>query len=164
VGFGVLLVLLGLYALANLAVATVASIYLYAIFLIVAGVAQIIHAFRTRSGAMMAFWALAGLLYALAGLVALFNPVMASVVFTLMLGILLIVVGVLRLITAFDARGGMHSGWIAVGGVITLLLGLMITFAWPGNSLAIIGLFLGIDLLYQGIAWIAFGLGVRRLA
>lgn len=163
VAFGVLMVVLGIYALANLVVATLATIVLYAAFLIVAGVAQIIHAFRTRGGWTVAFWAVAGVLYALAGVFALFNPLMASLVLTLMLGITLIVVGVLRVITALDARGGRHSGWIALGGVLTIILGLLITFQWPSTGLWVIGLFLGIDLLCQGVAWIAFGLGVRRL-
>jgi uncharacterized membrane protein HdeD (DUF308 family) len=164
VGFGVVLVVLGLYALAYLVLATIATIVLYAALLIVGGIGQVLHAFRVRSGGMMAFWAVSGLLYALAGVIALFNPLMASLVLTLMLGIILIVVGVLRLITAFDSRGGRHSGWIAIGGIITVILGLLITFQWPSSGLWVIGLFLGIDLLYQGIAWIAFGLGVRRAA
>lgn len=164
VTFGVLMVVLGLYALANLMIATLATIVLYAAFLIVAGIAQIVHAFRARDGWMMAFWALGGLLYALAGVFALLNPLMASLVLTLMLGITLIVVGVLRVITALDARGGRHSSWIALGGALTVLLGLLITFQWPSTALWVIGLFLGIDLLCQGVAWIAIGFGVRRLA
>jgi uncharacterized membrane protein HdeD (DUF308 family) len=161
---GVLLFLLGLYALANLVVATIASVWLYGIFLIVGGIAQIVHSFRAQSWGMTALWLLGGVLYALAGLVALVFPLLASVVYTLMLGILLIVLGVVRLVTAFDARAGAHWGWIAFGGLLTLVLGLMITFSWPATGLWVIGLFLGIDLIYQGIAWILFGIGVRRLA
>jgi uncharacterized membrane protein HdeD (DUF308 family) len=161
---GVLLFLLGLYALANLMVATLASIWLYGLFLIVGGIAQIIHAFRAKSWGMTALWVLGGVLYALAGLVALIFPVLASVVYTLMLGILLIVLGVVRIITAFDARAGAQWGWIAFGGLLTLVLGVLIVLHWPATSLFVLGLFLGIDLIYQGIAWILFGIGVRRLA
>ena len=84
--------------------------------------------------------------------------------FPRILGILLIVLGVVRIITAFDARAGAQWGWIAFGGLLTLVLGVLIVLHWPATSLFVLGLFLGIDLIYQGIAWILFGIGVRRLA
>jgi uncharacterized membrane protein HdeD (DUF308 family) len=46
--------------------------------------------------------------------------------------------------------------------VITLLLGLLILAHWPVSSLYILGLFLGIDLIMAGVAWIGLGFGLRH--
>jgi uncharacterized membrane protein HdeD (DUF308 family) len=52
--------------------------------------------------------------------------------------------------------------WVALSGAITLLLGLLIVARWPVNSVYILGLFLGIDLIMAGTGWISLGLSLRR--
>ena len=52
--------------------------------------------------------------------------------------------------------------WVVLSGVITLLLGLLILAHWPVSSLYILGVFLGIDLVMAGAAWIGLGFGLRR--
>jgi uncharacterized membrane protein HdeD (DUF308 family) len=51
---------------------------------------------------------------------------------------------------------------VALSGVITLLLGLLILARWPVSSLYILGLFLRIDLIMAGAGWIGIGIGLRR--
>jgi uncharacterized membrane protein HdeD (DUF308 family) len=51
---------------------------------------------------------------------------------------------------------------VALSGIITLLLGLLILAHWPINSVYILGLLLGIDLIIAGAGWIGIGLGLRR--
>jgi uncharacterized membrane protein HdeD (DUF308 family) len=51
--------------------------------------------------------------------------------------------------------------WVAFSGVITLLLGLVILAHWPVSGLYILGLFLGVDLIFAGMSWIGVGLGLR---
>ena len=52
-------------------------------------------------------------------------------------------------------------GWQALDGAITLLLGLLVLAQWPVSGLWVIGLFVGIDLIFYGCAWIALALGLR---
>jgi uncharacterized membrane protein HdeD (DUF308 family) len=52
--------------------------------------------------------------------------------------------------------------WVALSGAITLLLGVVILARWPVNSVYILGLFLGIDLIMAGTGWIWLGFGLRR--
>ena len=51
---------------------------------------------------------------------------------------------------------------MVAGGVITLLAGIVIAIGWPVNSLWILGMFLAIDLIFQGWSFVAFGLALRR--
>ena len=48
--------------------------------------------------------------------------------------------------------------------LITLLLGLLILARWPVNSVYILGLFLGIDLIFAGAGWLSLGFSLRRSA
>ena len=52
-------------------------------------------------------------------------------------------------------------GWQAADGLITFLLGLLLIAGWPATGLWVIGLFIRINLIVYGIAWIALALGLR---
>jgi len=85
------------------------------------------------------------------------------VVLTLMLGASLVASGIVRIILAFNMKREMPWVWVALSGVITLLLGLLILARWPINSVYILGLFLGIDLIMAGAGWIGLGFGLHRV-
>lgn len=161
VAAGVALAIFGVIALANLFAATLATIFVTGILLIIAGVVQIGHSFGAKSWGKVLYWLLSGLLYAVAGIIAITDPLLASAVFTLLLAAFIFAVGVLRIIAGVDARPAAGWGWVVAGGVLTALFGLLIGIGWPINTVWLIGLLLGVDLLTQGIAWIAFGLGIR---
>ena len=55
-----------------------------------------------------------------------------------------------------------HWGWTLVGGIINLALGIMIWEQWPEASLWVIGLFIGIDLIFTGWTWVMLALSVKR--
>lgn len=162
VALGVAMLVIGVIALGSLVVATVATVWFYGILLIVAGVAEIIHAFRAMTWGKMILELLAGVLYAAAGVICIMNPLLASAVLTLMLGISLIVVGIFRVMAGFDVKPATGWGWIVAGGVMTVILGILIVVNWPGTTLWVLGMFLGIDLVMQGVAWISLGLACRK--
>jgi uncharacterized membrane protein HdeD (DUF308 family) len=84
------------------------------------------------------------------------------VVLTFVLAIALVAGGIFRIWVGFSARPQTGWGWIVAAGVITLLAGIVIAMRWPVNSLYILGLFLAIDLTFQGWSYIAFGMALRR--
>ena len=51
--------------------------------------------------------------------------------------------------------------WVALSGLITLLLGGVILAHWPVSSLYTLGIFLGLDLVFAGVGWIGIGMGLR---
>jgi uncharacterized membrane protein HdeD (DUF308 family) len=68
----------------------------------------------------------------------------------------------MRIVLAFSMKAGMPWISVAVSGIITLLLGLVILAHWPISSIYILGIFLGIDLIFAGAGWIALGLGLQK--
>ena len=164
VGLGALFVVAGLLALGNLMAGTLVSVLFIGAMMTVAGIAHIIHAFQVRDWGSFTFWLLTGILYAAAGLLIAYNPVLGASVFTLFIGFALILSGVTRIIVAFGMRDHQGWGWMLAAGIVTLLLGLMIAAHWPTDSLWVLGMFLGIDLLFTGVALVSWGLRLKPAA
>jgi len=163
VALGVVYVIAGMIALGSVVIATVASVLVVGVMMIVAGVAEIFNAFQIKTWGKFLFWALLGLLYIVAGFVVFENPLFAVVLLTLMLGVALVVSGIVRIFLAFSMKRATPWIWVGLSGAITLLLGLLILARWPINSVYILGLFLGIDLIFAGAGWIGLGFGLRRV-
>lgn len=161
VALGVLLIMAGGVAFGNLMVATEASVYYLGLIMVVGGLLNLGHAFQVKDWGGVSYWLLSGAFYAAAGLFAFVNPVLASAVLTLLLAIALIVAGGFRMWVGFRLSPLDGWGWIAIGGLVTLVAGLVIAAGWPIDSLWILGLFLAVDLVMQGLALIAFGVLVK---
>jgi uncharacterized membrane protein HdeD (DUF308 family) len=164
VALGVVYLIAGFIALGSVVMATVASVFVVGIMMIVAGVAEVINAFQVKTWGKFLLWALLGALYIVAGFVTFENPLLAAALLTLILGIALIASGIMRIILAFGMKEEMPWIWIAISGVITLLLGLIVVSHWPVSSLYTLGIFLGVDLVFAGAGWVGLGLGLRQRA
>ncbi|RZN13157.1 hypothetical protein CWO91_00830 [Bradyrhizobium genosp. SA-3] len=162
VALGVIYLVAGFVALGSVVMATVASVIVVGAMMIVAGAAEIIGAFQMKSWGKFLIWALLGVLYVIAGFLTFENPLFAAVLLTLFLGASLIASGVVRLFLAFSMKRESPWVWVALSGAITLLLGLLIVARWPVNSVYILGLFLGIDLIMAGAGWISLGFSLKR--
>ena len=158
---GVLLVVLGLLAFGQLVLATLASMVIIAALMILAGVAHIVLAFSKDSRQRLLLLLAAGLLYLLAGAVTFANPLLASIVLTLLIAVSLFAAGAARIWFGIKVRPKSGWGWIVATGAVTLLLGGTIALTWPINSLWVIGIFLGVDLVMQGASYIAFACATR---
>jgi uncharacterized membrane protein HdeD (DUF308 family) len=161
VALGVVYVIVGLVALGSVVTATVASVLVVGIMMVVAGIAEVINAFQVRTWGKFALWLLLGGLYIVAGIATFENPLLAAVLLTFLLGVALVVSGGTRLILAFGMKESAPWIWVVVSGAITLILGLVILARWPVSSVYVLGLFLGIDLVVAGASWISIGLDLR---
>ena len=164
VALGVIYLIVGLIALGSVVTATAASVLVVGIMMLIAGIAEIVNAFQVKTWGKFLLWLILGALYVIAGFVAFENPLLTAAVLTLMLGAALVASGIMRIILAFGMKAGNPWVWVALSGVITLLLGLIILSRWPVSSLYVLGIFLGIDLVFAGASWIGIGLGLRNRA
>ena len=164
IAFGAISALLGIAALVLVETATIASVLVIGLFMILAGIVEIVVGFRTRTWGRMLLWEAAGLVYIVAGAFAVAVPELASVVLTLLLGAGMLATGVLRVVLGLRIEGSRSRGGVIAAGLITAVLGLLILVSWPSSSVVVLGTFLGIDLLVYGITWVLFGyrLGLHR--
>jgi uncharacterized membrane protein HdeD (DUF308 family) len=163
VALGIIFMIAGVIALGSVVMATVSAVLIVGIMMIMAGVAEIIAAFNVKDWGKFALWMLLGLLYVAAGVICIVDPLAAAVILTLLVGAALVVGGILRMVLAWNMReAGKPWGWVVVSGIISLLLGLMIIAQWPYSGVYVLGIFLGIDLIFIGSSWLAIGLALKR--
>lgn len=164
VALGVALLVAGGFAVAQAVLFTMASMIMIGALMIIGALTHIIAAFRGQGWKHFLLWLAGGILYLIAGLVTIANPLLASSFLTLLIGASLLASGIARVWMGIKARPDQGWGWLLTGGLITLLLGLVIATGWPVNSLWLIGLFLGIELVMQGWSYIALGIALRARA
>jgi uncharacterized membrane protein HdeD (DUF308 family) len=162
IAFAIVALLAGVVALGSVVAATESAVLIVGLMMLVAGFAEIFTAFTAKGWGRFFYWLVLGALYMIAGLICLQNPFAAATILTLALGIALIVSGLLRIFLATQMRHGTPWGWVVFSGLLSFLLGLMIVAHWPYSSFYVLGIFLGIDLVFIGSSWLAMGLALRR--
>jgi uncharacterized membrane protein HdeD (DUF308 family) len=162
VALGMLLVLLGIGAIAVPLAASAAVAFWIAWVLVGCGVIELVYAFQTRAEGGILWKLLLGVAYLVAGIYLLVNPLSAVVALALMLSIFLVVQGIFEVIMPFQVRPMPNWGWMLFSGVLSLLLGGMLWSGWPNNSFWLIGLLVGISLISSGISRIMLSLVARQ--
>jgi len=155
---GVLLIVLGLVAIAQPAVSTIFAETWFALILVSAGAAKLTYAFQTRDSGGFVWKLLLSILYIAIGVMLFVSPLKGVLTLTLLLGSFLLTEGVFNLILAFRLRGQQNWTWVLVDGIITLLLGGMIWFQWPFNAPWLIGTLVGVSVLFTGISRVMLSL------
>jgi len=140
-------------------------------------IAQFLGAFAIVSGVISLFLALFGkevthrILEALFALIriaaglALFICVASSIaVITLIFAVFLIVEGIFLIGGAFRLRKHNGWSWTLINGIAALVLGVMVYSRWPSDSAWVLGLFFGINLLFNGMSLLMLGLAAPKSA
>jgi len=154
------IILAGLWAIAYSVLATLTTVLLIGILLVVGGAIHVIGAVLGRGWQGFFIHALMGVLYVLVGMLMVEHPVRAAAVLTLVLAVAYTVGGAARLLYA-ATHSFKGRGWVLLNGAITLLLGVSIWQGWPEASLWVIGLFVGIELVFSGWSLVVLGLAVK---
>ncbi len=160
---GIVAVVAGVAALAITEFSTLISVVTIGVLVAIVGVLEIVLGFRARGWGQALYWEISGVFYVAAGIFAWAEPLQASVVLTLLLGAGLLATGIVRAVSGFRHHDRMR-GPLILSGAVTGLLGLVIVSGWPSNSLFVIGLLLGIELVFTGFNWIFFALRLRSHA
>jgi uncharacterized membrane protein HdeD (DUF308 family) len=54
-------------------------------------------------------------------------------------------------------------GWALLNGVVTLIAGIIIYDAFPSSAMWVIGLLVGLEMIFNGWTWIMLALSIRQL-
>ncbi len=129
--------------------------------LIIGGIVQFVHAFRTEVG-HKAWKAAIAILYVITGLYLRVNLGVGVATLTLVLIVFFVAQGFTDIFAYLATRKSGVSGWLLIDGVITLLLGLMIWRHWPSSALWVIGALVGINMISTGVTRLILTFTVRR--
>ncbi len=159
---------IGLILLGGLAIImpSIASAFFTAVMgwvAIISGLVMVVEAFQSKP--VRGFWLnlVVGIFYIIAGVYILANVGAAVLALTLAFGTLFIVEGIFTIIMAFTNRAGHRMSWlVALNGIVTLILGIMVINRFPYSALWLIGLYVGIGLVMRGISLLFAAIAVRR--
>jgi uncharacterized membrane protein HdeD (DUF308 family) len=159
---GVALVVLGVVALGAVVFASLATAIAIGILLVLGGIAESVGAFWARAWSGFFLHLLTGVLSIVIGLIFFRAPVKALVALTLLIAAFLLVDGIFKIVAALSYRFAAW-GWPLASGIIDVILGLLILMDFPASALWVVGLFLGINMIFRGVNWIGIGLALRSL-
>jgi uncharacterized membrane protein HdeD (DUF308 family) len=159
---GILLVLIGMAAIAFPFLSTIAAKIAIGWIFLVAGVVEILHAFYVKRWAGFFWNLLIGLLYILAGGWLVLFPLTGILTLTIVIAALFIVEGVLEFIMGFRMRPHEGWGWVVFSGLVAVAAGLLIALSLPESAVWALGLLAGINLLFSGWSFIYLALSGKR--
>jgi uncharacterized membrane protein HdeD (DUF308 family) len=160
--FGICVAVLGIAAVVRSVAATVVSMLFFGWLLVLASGIEIAHAVMVGHWAGFFEHLLAAILFGVAGLLMVTRPVISAEVTTVFMAMFFLIGGLFQIVGSV-ALALPGWGWQVADGLITLVLGLLVLAEWPASGLWVIGLFIGIDLIFYGAAWIALALGLRTM-
>jgi uncharacterized membrane protein HdeD (DUF308 family) len=159
--FGLASIVLGTIGLGMTFTLTEFTIVFFGVLLVVGGVFQLLDAFKCRGWKSTTWHVLIALLYVAGGLLMVLHPVLAGISLTLFLAWILIVVGILRGFMAFQLRPVKGWWWPLLSGLVSVVLGGLILAQWPQSGLWVIGLFIAIELIFNGWSYLFIALAAR---
>jgi len=161
---GILSILVGFSAMGSPMLASFALGRFLGIFALVSGIISFLLAIFGKHKGHRVMEALLGIVRIAAGVILLNCLTSSVVLITLIFAIFLLVEGVLGVVTAIGMRGTPGWGWMLFSGLSSLLLGALVYYRWPSNSITVLGLFFGISLIMNGSSLLALGFAARKPA
>lgn len=159
---GIVSIVAGIVALANPFAATLTAELLAGYMFTAIGILTFISAFQDQGWGARIWALLLGVLITIFGLSLVMNPFEGVVRLTLIVGILMLVIGIIRIIMAFTPIAAGARGILILAGALSLVLGLMILTNFPYSSAVVLGLFLAVELLSTGVSLVFIALDRRE--
>jgi len=161
---GLIMVVLGLLALFEPMIATLAVEIFAGWLFLVSGIVGLVGVFTARRVPGF-WWGLVTALLALAlGLYLIWRPLAGILSLTLAVAAFFSAQGIVQIITAIEHRSVLPSWiWMLVGGVVNLILAVIILSGWPGTAAWTLGLLFGINLFMLGLSLVMTALACRAV-
>lgn len=160
--WGILMFICGILAISLPLVSSIGIVIVLAWLILFAGISHLIFAFHCHSIGGVLWQVLLAVVYGIAGIFMLMNPLLGVLSLTLVLAVFLLFEGILELVLYFHIRSLRPAGWVLFDGIVTLILGILIWAQWPSSSVWVIGTLVGISLIFSGISRFMLSLAVRN--
>ncbi len=161
---GIILVILGLIAILVPPIATIAFTIIIGWLFLISGGVGLATTFYMRHAPGF-WWALLSAVIGIAaGIVLLIRPVTGSLSLTLVLIAFFVVEGIATILYAIEHRNQLSGrwGWMLFSGIVDLILAGIIFSGLPGTAAWALGLLVGINMLFGGVAMIGMALAARH--
>lgn len=161
---GVLIALAGLGAINLPVIAGVTITTIVGGVFLFSGLVQAYHTFGINAWKDKLWYVLSALLYIVGGLFILFQPLAGLVTMTMLMVVVMMFNGATRMIFGFRSSSLPGRNWIIISGLISLLIGgyFFSMLNDPQFSQSLLGIFVGVSLLAEGISFIFLGMQMKK--
>lgn len=149
---GIIFLLLGILAIALPGLFTLAFELMIGWLFIFSGIIQAIRSFKAKE--VPGFWVsiISSALYIVAGVFLLIYPLKGVVTLTFILTLFFFLEGIAQIVFAITLRPVRSWGWLVLNGILALAIAFIIWSGWPGSATWVLGLLVGINLLFYGFS------------
>ncbi len=147
---GVFFIILGLCAIVVPQFFTVAIVVFLGWILLFGGIVHVGRAFVFQNMPGFGWWLFMGILQVLVGLLFITKPVAGALTLTMLMTLFFALEGVAKISLAVMMRPLAHWGFVLFSGVTALVFAMIIWFSWSESAHWLLGLFLGINMVFLG--------------
>jgi len=160
--WGIVMFFCGALAIIMPLATSIGVVIILAWLILFAGISHLVFAFHGHGIGAVLWQVLLAIVYGVAGIYLLMNPLLGVLSLTLVVAVFLLFEGILELAFYFRIRRIRHAGWVLFDGIITLILGALIWSQWPSSSLWLIGTLVGVSLIFSGISRFMLSFAIRN--
>jgi uncharacterized membrane protein HdeD (DUF308 family) len=163
---GVVLLVLGATAVVLPPIATLAVTILFGWLFLVSGIVGLVTSFWMRHAPGFWWSLLSAVLGIVVGGMLLGSPLTGAFSLTLVLIAFFLIEGAVSIMFALDHKRELSGqwGWMLMSGIVDLALAIMIFAGLPSTAVWAVGLLVGVNMIFGGIALIAMALHARKSA
>jgi len=158
---GILSIIAGIVALANPFAATLTAELIAGYMFLAIGVLTLVSAFQDQGWGARIWALLLGALITVFGFNLVTNPLEGIVQLTLIVAILMMIMGITRIIMAFTPVAAGTRWLLILAGLVSIILSIMIFTNFPYASVVVLGIFLAIELISNGVSMVFLALDRR---
>lgn len=161
---GTIIAILGVLAmLTPFATGVALSILLGALF-VVGALVHVAHAFSAQGWTGAVWEGILALVYGLAGIALLANPVVGLATLTVLLIAYFVASGAVEIVMGLRLRDQPRWLWLLVSGSLSLVLAVLLWLGFPSTAAWAVGFLVGLNLLSTGLTMIGVALTGRKAA
>lgn len=161
---GIIFLLLGIFAISQPYLMTLSVEFLLSVLLIAGGVIQGVRALTNLSDSRSLPVLIGSALALIAGILLLAYPMSGALTLTLLITVFLFLDGIVKIFSSFQYRPIQGWGLLLFSGFLSLLLAGLIFSQWPISASWVIGLYVGVYMLFLGISLITLSFYVKKIA
>ncbi|MBA2369393.1 MAG: HdeD family acid-resistance protein [Candidatus Protochlamydia sp.] len=159
---GILITLLGFVAVALPTISTLSTELFIGWFILFGGCVQAYRAFKNRNQEGVALTLATSILYIVFGLLLLIFPIEGVISLTLLLIFFFIIDGLAKIYLGVRWRHSRRWSLLVLNGVLSLIMAAIIISGWPGTAFWVLGLLVGINLIFFGITLAFFAYAIPK--
>ena len=158
---GVIFIILGVLGITFPVIMSLTTAYFIAWLLFFGGITIAFHTFKTNKKDWLGWFK--AFVFILSGALTLFNPQTGVAALGIILATYLFMDGFVNFALAIEQKG--QKGWwlILINAITSVILGSIFIASWPFGSIFLVGLYIGISLIFDGVVLLSMANAVNKL-